>query len=744
MTAAENKALTPRDNRAFRFFTAGTEFFPGVGTRLHFGSQAIDTLNLVNLPAELLTAGDTVTVTYLGTTIFVGDVEQIIDRHGGGTERTQDVTCQGPFGKMQRLLFRQTWGTGSSGSHSSHVILNQTASGAGCSHQSQLSEIAAYGQTKCGYQLGTIQGHGIHLPFDETRDITVAAALRRQLRFFPKSILRFDYSTSDANDNPKPTLHVREPNTATDAAYLAAIPKTARSYEYNAHPIQGVYLYAETFDGSGVVAETQRYPLTASPDDLDVVCAYIPLARAMGSVSTEYFEAKGEEIGEDYKEVWWWWFRHPRLTAEDANTITLSDVTRGGTLNLPYLAEHSSEELAAAGCRSEVVRFTCKATINRGTDIEENVVLSMDFLTTDAIPGKKYLLASESSFESGETMPTGLAQAIFEQRSGALKNEYITLRLGDALPTLGDCCDGLILQEFDVDCASLTANLHFGQPEYLSIDDMRGLLSGFRQRSWAKSSYVRKRAALPDDEEDENAYTRFIQPLSSTEFCPGKKIKTEIGDATDGGAVMQLDPSLLPAGAVMKPHTLTIEDESGSGSTRSGGQQMMILATGDVVIPRGGSAEVPDVHDSTITIQLNGTTVGSFTLNQSSGKTINITGVAGNTQRTFTFNGTAAASKFYGTGNISLTAEQKTLIAGTNITLTPSSDGKSITISATGGTSGYGSNTTRKVVADVRYDATNHVLQKRFYTETWNKGVLLSSVLDSGWTTIAQAVEETV
>ncbi len=702
MTPSENQAATPRPNRAFRFLKAvvsgGTtveeEFFPGVGSNLRFANQSLDVLSLVGLPAGLLAGGDVIHVKYLDTTVFQGTVETIIDRHSKGDERVQDVTVQGPWGKMQRLLYRQLWGNGRS---SSHVILNQYRDGSARSHQGQLSDIVMDGMTKCGYAFGRVDGASLCLPFDETRDITIAAALQRELRFFPKKITRFDYSETP------PKLYIEDCET-TDAAYLASVGKSARQYEYNNHPISGVYLYAESPAESGsVVVQEQAYPLTADPSDLDVMSAHIPLEPPVAEYNAEYFTAEGEVIPENLNDVNWWKARHPRLENVDVANIIITDGERSSA-TYPYIAKNTTAELAAVGKHSEVVHFACKCAILTDTDIEEDILLTMDYLTTDAVPDERYLISNSSYVAEGESIPSGLAKAIFEQRSGTLKNETISIRLGASLPKLGDAADGLFLQDFTVDCATLTATLHFGQPEYLSIDDMRGLLSGFRQRRWAKSASVRKKDI--EQEDTSESEETFIRPLKSTEFCPGKKIKTEIGDATDGGAVMQLDPSLLPAGAVMKPHTLTIEDESGSGSTRSGSQQMMILATGDVVIPRGGSAD--------------------------------------NTQRTFTFNGTAASSKFYGTGNISLTAEQKTLIAGTNITLTPSSDGKSITISATGGTSGYGSNTTRKVVADVRYDATNHVLQKRFYTETWNKGVLLSSVLDSGWTTIAQAVEETV
>lgn len=80
---------------------------------------------------------------------------------------------------------------------------------------------------------------------------------------------------------------------------------------------------------------------------------------------------------------------------------------------------------------------------------------------------------------------------------------------------------------------------------------------------------------------------------------------------------------------------------------------------------------------------------------------------------------------------------QRSLAEGDGITLTEA--GNTIVISATGTTKGYSG--PRTVLADVDFSSPN--LRKRFYTETWEDGVLVDFVLGE-WQTYHTAVEETV
>lgn len=610
MTAADNTSIAPRANRAFKFLKNGTTpFFPGAGTRLHFANRDVDTLVAQGLPAGLLQSGDTVTVQYNNgsgsyVTVFVGEVDRIVDRHGRGTERVQDVTVAGPWSKLNRLVFRQTWsvaGAGTGGAaltiSSSRVILNQDATGAAQSMAEQLDEILTYACSKCGISKGTVSALAQVLPADEARDITCADAIRRELRFFPKRIVRFNYASG-------PAIQIVDTSSGSIAAYVANVPKTARVFEYNAHPISCVCVDVDTTDiflGGARLGDTRQvYPADGNTDALDCLHVTVPLERGSASTTTESFESVTEDIPSNIAtNAAWWGQKHPRLAraVQNGDTITITNGTRSPS-RYPRIAKSTKGEIEAAGLQCEVSRFTCDCKIVSADDEEENIKLTMDFLTTNATGTeqnpKTYTWQTGSSYVAGETLPAGLAQALFEQRSQSLLSERMTIRLGDAFPKVGDkdVVDGetVYLQSFDVDCYDLTAQLSFGQPEHLSAEDMKSLLNGFRQRGYATTAKLRKNKA--DEDADEEPAPGGIPPISSSEWSPGTKVKATIKKS--GGGTIKMDASSAGTIDLQTTHV-------GSGKTAqfrdlkytdSNGQQQTIkvLSTEAATIPPGGGA----------------------------------------------------------------------------------------------------------------------------------------------------------
>ena len=84
----------------------------------------------------------------------------------------------------------------------------------------------------------------------------------------------------------------------------------------------------------------------------------------------------------------------------------------------------------------------------------------------------------------------------------------------------------------------------------------------------------------------------------------------------------------------------------------------------------------------------------------------------------------------------------KTLVEGDNVTLTESPDGKSIIISAEleGSSSTNGFTGSRTVLLNTKYES--YKLWKKFATETWEDGVMKTSV-EGDWEEYHAAVEET-
>ena len=610
MTADDNKSITPRAARTFRILKNGTdECFPGAGSRLHYANRDVDTLTLTSLPAGLLARGDTVTVQYGGSgawvTVFAGEVDRIVDTRGRGLERVQTVTVAGPWGRMNRLVYRQAWNPSKEVSiTSSRVVLGQTATGFRQTMAEQLAEILGFAASKCGFEVGKVDALDLHLPLDETRDITCADAVRRELRFFPKRIVRFDYS------GRVPEIQIVEPASA-DADYVTGIPKTSRVYEYTAHPVSCVDVAVDAADvmiGGRNLTGHQIFPPNGDPDDLDCLHVTVPLSPGSASVSYESFKSVTEDIPDDLTSAEWWRKKHPRLANVLESEITITDAARSPD-TYKRIAKSTKGEIEAAGLHCEVSRVTCSCHVKTATD-EEDIRLTMDFLTTDATT-RTYTWQTGSSSVAGETLPAGLAEALYRQRAQDLVNERMTVRLGEKFPRIGDAADGLFLQSFDVDLYGLTAELSFGQPEHLSAEDMRGLLTGFRQRGFASTARLRNDKDNDGGEDGDEDKQGGIPPIASSEWAPMKKSKATISsgtaassaggssitmDATGGGGSIDLKTSELKGGETVSVHTLTYTDKDGATQTYK------VLSDKDIEIKGGGGeGDPPPTGDKSVT-----------------------------------------------------------------------------------------------------------------------------------------------
>ena len=548
-----------------------TRIYPHSGARLHFGSREADSLSLPTLPVGTLAAGDQVKVTYSyqsnnqnnqnNRTIFLGTVEKRVRRATGGSEQTETVTVLGPWSKMARLVYRQGWLSMGQNARSSRLILNQTQSGAPQSLNSELVEIANHAATACGYSVGNVSVSTQVLPSDECRDITVADAIRRELRLFPKAVARFDYSGNT------PALVIEKPLNPSTSQLLNLPSKTEREIEYDEHPITGVDLEIAAsgeVDGVSYLNITHQTAGDTTAGNPDCLYATLQIRGASANTVRQSFKSVTEVIPADLNSIGWWKQKHPRLANVALSAIKrISEGTREPA-TYPRISAATAGELEEAGLHCEVSKFSCKVTIETEDDKEEDIFLTAHFLTTDA-KTKTYTWVSESSAESGESVPEGLAAAILAERCGRIRSEKMTIRLGETFPTIGDTItdedETLPLQSIDVDCADLTADLVFGAPEYLSPEDMAALLSNFRNKCTTSSSSLRKTGKTGD--QGQKVELGGIPPLSSTEFQPGTKAHTTIKSASGSGGSIDLDSSKLEGGEKIEVKEVTVKGENG-------------------------------------------------------------------------------------------------------------------------------------------------------------------------------------
>ena len=581
-------------HHAFRFYANGTEFFPHAGTRLAFVNRGIDTLNLRSLPPDTLAGGDAIAVTYAPTaddeetTIFRGTVEQITaSTEGGPSNGWQDAVVSSPWSKMDRLIYQQQWyGYTSQGLvWSSNLVLNQDSNGNSIGFKTQLKEIFDFAAARCGIDYANLTG-GQALPFDEVRDLSCAQAVNRVLRWFPKKIVRFDYS------GETPNLELADPSAAS---WVSGIDKSSIVRTYNAHPIAGVYLETVTTgDENGVAYRNigyQKYPANADPTAVDCLHATIQLAGGSSSASYESFKTHCEsDVWEE--SVGWWIRKHPRLAKFQTNQVQLIEHSSDDHADCPRIADASVEELQKFGLKAKVVKFVAHVNTKLPDEEEEDLILQMQFVMSNAEDDKTYTRQIGGSSTSGETIPTGLAQAIYEDRSQALQSLKCLARLGSAFPKVGETYEGLILQSFEVDPYELTAECNFGQPEHLSPDDMAGIMTGFRNRIRSTACWERKDGKRGGG--DDGDIPKSISPMSATEFCPGLKAKTTIKSSTGGGS-FKIDSSDLESGEEVSVHTLTVKSSEEGGEDK----KFKILSTENVEVKADGSGGVTSLNGET-------------------------------------------------------------------------------------------------------------------------------------------------
>lgn len=578
--ASEQSTVVARAGKPFTFTrkrgNAEAEFFPGAGARLRFASNDTDVLTLPGLPVGLLTRADVVIVQYEGATVFRGTVATRVERQGRGTDRVEDVTVEGPWGLMARLVFRQEWQVAGPGGQiaalSSNLVLNQAADGVPQDMSAQVFEIADYAAGRCGFACAEedIDAGTQQLPADEARDITCSAAIMRTLRFFPQTVCRFDYSPET------PSFHVSiPPTTPATAGYLSTIPKTQRSYTRIAHPVVGVDISTEGYEvvtGDEEVDATLRkltHQTAGVTDSIDTLHIFLPLAK--GSSSTSWESMDVETIpGDTYRNLNFWIAHHPALDGFSTSGPKKVEFAVAGEQNifpssLPIsngrLTDTTVGDLRRFGLQAEVVRMTANVKITT-PEKEETLVLTLDWVCTDA-ETRTYTQQTGSSSAAGETLPDGLAEAILAQRGGEVMGEEVTIRLGDDFPTLGDAdvVDGnvLYLQSFEVDCYDLTARLHFGRPSDLSPEDMRDLLLGFRQRGFASNTPNRNEPDADDNMGDVGG----VQPITSSSIVVSSVKKATIQGA-DGEGKIVLDAAKVAENKTIEPVKLTYTDSDGN------------------------------------------------------------------------------------------------------------------------------------------------------------------------------------
>lgn len=556
MTATQNTGMAPREDAAFTFTANGKRFYPQSGARLSYASRTAATLFLPGMPSGLIASGDTVTVKYNGSTVFAGTLAKYTERTTRGLT-VLDMTLKDRWDILERRVFRQEWKVAGEGgasvtTRSARLVLNVDELGLPVMLPGQIGEICSYGWIMMSD--GGIPY--VALPADVTENITCADAIRRLLRLFPQVVA---YYNAERN-----VVQFSVPDTSKSPGWLSEGRILSRAKQYTAHPVVGVDIATESVDtvvvdddGATVDMRAYTHQTAGNVNSDDCLHVFMPLAGGSASSSWESLEVTTEEMPL-LSTPRFWQEKHPRLANVPLSAISISEAGRSST-KYDRITSNDIGALRAFGLNAEIVHCHCKATVTTEDDVEEELYLTMDFTMTDASPGRHTRQTGSSSM-AGETLPEGLAAALLAQRSGELEGEDVEIALGEAFPTVGETLDGLVCQTVEVDCDSRVARLHFGHPDYLSAEDMRSLLNGFRGRGYA--SNIPQRGNTDPGAGEAVEVAGGIQPLTTTEFSPGTKAKTTIkhvDDAATSGTIV-LDADKVDSGKTLEVQEAVFAD----------------------------------------------------------------------------------------------------------------------------------------------------------------------------------------
>jgi len=528
--------------------SGGNEFLVTAGT-LQLNNLAADTFAF-ECPGREFAVGAPVEVRHRSRAVFRGKVYAREREDSRGTTVNRPYTARGPWQPLDEIIYRQQWmALGASGveaQHYSRVILHQHQSGAPMPLKYQVQSILAQAVAAGVLSVGTVSVPDICLPADEQRSITLAQALMRCLRLFPSVATWFDYSA------PVPVLNI---GGGAAAAWMddPDSRKTMLAESQTGSPPDGVVIEIEStgeYNGNQYrKVEVQKAGDTA--DGKKVLYIPLDLQGSGGSVTSASLNVETEDIPPDWETSKAWWMKHhPRLENVDVNYLELKDASRSG--DLPRITNVPMKDIEGAGLRAEIDTFRVRARIptldseNVEIDVEENVLLTMDFITTNART-RKYTWIESSQGTSGEWVPDGLAEAVLAQHAHDGEALSVVARppaAGWATP--GQTRGGLLCQTVEYTLGSDLVSVTFGPPAQLSAQDLAGMMTGWRNQRRATSSHSRATGEPRDDAKVDHT---AVAPVKTTEFSPGKKSKigaTETGNQSDPGRAV-VDPSALPA-----------------------------------------------------------------------------------------------------------------------------------------------------------------------------------------------------
>ncbi|HQU08714.1 MAG TPA: hypothetical protein PLV25_01995 [Opitutales bacterium] len=497
----------------------------------------------------------------------------------------QQYELQGPLWFLEHLVYQQLWNEAIDPNnpdsavkpiYKGRIILGQSDSGAPIGCTEQLEAIMRYAIAQgAPMALGQIDALG-PLPWDESRDLSCAEAIRRVLRWAPEAVLYFDYTTA------LPTLHIRlrAQMPARTVAIGPGVRKLKITPRYDLVVPAVVLKYEKTHQAEGqmwTTTECDAFP----PNATGLEFGALTMTLELEGLRATHIQQRVRTSPIEVHDISWWQAHVPALKSAKPGTIQLEGVTR--SCALPYeLLEGAIAPWMGRAVELDEMRALASFETEHASVVRREVVLRLH--ATDATTREYRKLVGH---EEAQATPLGMAEGLYHQMSTLSFDGELEADAALELPGLGECLNlrggraqwqtmGAIVQGVHECLNTGVTRLVFGPAKHLGPDDLVERLRAARRRSVGARAQVRGRGKLRGHTALEAAtHSKFMQ--SELGVSPYERLVFSDGHRPD--CQVEINTKDLPASCSMR---LQEEWLCHNGSL----MRRMVLAS-DPYVPQG-------------------------------------------------------------------------------------------------------------------------------------------------------------
>ncbi len=361
------------------------------------------------------------------TCIFSGTIYKAPEEESAKSDASTCYQALGPWQELEEIVYQQKWnclfsyddsGIESYNTLKSHIILGQDEYGNLIDIATQIRNILSYAITaSADIAIGTINTYSPML-YDETKDISVATAIKRVLKWIPDAVSYFDYSKS----TPTLNIHRRASLTSKDIDINNDYVKSYKITPREDLVINGVevkYEKTHTQDGeSWNTIETDAYPTNFNSQSKKALVMTVELEGY--KATREEREIVCEELQTDSIE--WWQEKVPFL--RDAENIVIKEVNRNYPTYGYELISGSIPDWAITNADSAPDEMEAIFSYSTDSFNYAEKVVTHKFIATNA---SSKTFSRNVISEDEEPTPSNLAQSLYEALNSLKHDASIVL-----------------------------------------------------------------------------------------------------------------------------------------------------------------------------------------------------------------------------------------------------------------------------------------------------------------------------